>query len=50
MKKNLMYGSAKNVLQKTYKMSVESDGMNVDFFGENRQFVWLEISLVWKQE
>lgn len=45
-----MYGSAKNVLQKTYKMSVESDGMNVDFFGENRQFVWLEISLVWKQE
>lgn len=50
MKKNLMYGSAKNVLQKTYKMSVDSDGMNVDFFGENRQFVWLEISLVWKQE
>lgn len=45
-----MYGSAKNVLQKTYKMSVDSDSMNVDFFGENRQFVWFETSLAYKQE
>ena len=31
---------------KKHEMSVGSDTINVDFLGSNRQFVWLEITLV----
>ena len=30
-------------------MSVGSDTINVDFLGSNRQFVWLEITLVFDE-
>ena len=39
-------GVQKTPIQKTYKMSVGSDTINVDFLGSNRQFDLLEISLV----
>ena len=40
-------GVQKTPVQKTYEMSVDSDSINVDFLGSNRQFDWLEISLVY---
>ena len=39
-------GVQKTPIQKTYEISVGSDTINVDFLGSNRQFDWLEISLV----
>ena len=45
-KKILRMGVQKTPIQKTYEMSVGSDTINVDFLGLNRQFDWLEISLV----
>ena len=40
-------GVQKTPIQKTCEMSVDSDSINVDFLGSNRQFDWLEISLVY---
>lgn len=37
----------KTPLQKTYEMSICSDSINVEFFGSNRQFDWLDISLTY---
>ena len=45
-KKILRMGIQKYPLQKTYEMSAKS--INVEFFGRNRQFDWLEISLMTK--
>ena len=45
-KKKLRIGVQKTPIQKTYEMSIGSDTINVDFLGPNRQFDWLEISLV----
>ena len=45
-KKILRMGVQKTPIQKTYEMSVGSDTINVDFLGSNRQFDWLEISLI----
>ena len=39
-------GVQKAPIQKTYEISVGSDSRNIDFLGANRQFDWLEISLV----
>ena len=39
-------GVQKSPLQKTYEMSVGTDSINVELFGANRQFDWVEISLV----
>ena len=37
----------KTPLQKTYEMLICSDSINVEFFGSNRQFDWLDISLTY---
>ena len=42
---------SKNILrmgiQKTYEISVGSDSLTVEFYDSNRQFDWLELSLVY---
>ena len=45
-KKILKMGVQKILIQKTYKISVSSDSTNVDFLSSNRQFDWIEMSLV----
>ena len=37
----------KTPLQKTYRVSVGFDSINVEFYGTNRQFHLIEISLVY---
>ena len=39
-------GAQKTPIQKTYEINVERESINIDFLGANRQFDWLEISLV----
>ena len=39
-------GAQKTPLQKTYEISAGTDSLNVEFLGSNRQFDWLEISIV----
>ena len=39
-------GTQKTPLQKTYEISTGTDFLNVEFLGSNRQFDWLEISIV----
>ena len=39
-------GAQKTPMQKTYKIKTVSDTLNVEFWGANRQFDWLEISIV----
>ena len=46
-KKNLRMGVQKTLIQKTYEISIGSDSINIDFLGSNRQFDWLEISIVY---
>ena len=41
-----MHGGSKNIDTKTYEIAVGSDSINIIFLGWNRQFDWLEISLV----
>ena len=36
----------KSPLQKIYEISTGSDSINVEFYGSNRQFDWLELLLV----
>ena len=45
-KKILRMGAQKTPLQKTYEISKGQDSLNVEFLGSNRQFDWLEISIV----
>ena len=45
-KKILRMGTQKTSLQKTYEINTEQDSIDVEFLGANRQFDWLEISLV----
>ena len=45
-KKILKMGAQKTPLQKTYKISTGSNSLNVEFLGSNRQFEWVEISIV----
>ena len=45
-KKILRMGTQKILLQKTYEINVGQDSIDVEFLGANRQFDWLEISLV----
>ena len=40
-------GVQKSPLQKTHEISVGSDSINIEFFGSNRQFDWIEISVVY---
>ena len=46
-KKILHMGVQKTPLQKAHEISVGSDSINVEFFGANRQFDWIEISLLY---
>ena len=39
-------GAQKTPIQKTYEIKTGSDSLNVEFWGANRQFDWLEISIV----
>ena len=39
-------GAQKTPLQKTCEISTGTDSLNVEFLGSNRQFDWLEISIV----
>ena len=45
-KKILRMGAQKTPIQKTYKIQKGSDLLNVEFLGANRQFDWIEISIV----
>ena len=45
-KKNNKNGCSKTPIQKTYEIKQGSDSLNVEFLGANRQFDWLEISIV----
>ena len=45
-KKILWMGAQKTPPQKTYEISVGQDSLDVEFLGSNRQFDWLEISVV----
>ena len=49
-KKILRMGVQKTPIQKTYEISAGSDSINVDFLRSNRQFDWLEISLVFDKK
>ena len=40
-------GTQKTPIQKTYEIIVGQDSINIDFLGSNRQFDWLEISMVY---
>ena len=42
-------GTQKIPLQKTYEINVGQDFLDVDFLGANRQFDWIEISLVYEK-
>ena len=39
-------GTQKTPLQKTYEINADQDSIDVEFLGANRQFDWIEISLV----
>ena len=39
-------GAQKTLIQKTYEIKQGSDSLNVEFLGANRQFDWIEISIV----
>ena len=45
-KKIIRMGAQKTPIQKTYEIKTGSDSLNVEFLGANRQFDWLEISIV----
>ena len=45
-KKIIRMGAQKTPIQKTYEIKQGSDSLNVEFLGANRQFDWLEISIV----
>ena len=45
-KKVLRMGVQKTPIQKTYEIAVGQDSINVEFLGSNRQFDWIEISIV----
>ena len=46
-KKLLRMGTQKTPMQKTYEINVDQDTPDIDFSGANRQFDWLELSLVY---
>ena len=45
-KKIRRIGAQKTPIQKTYEIKQGSDLLNVEFLGANRQFDWIEISIV----
>ena len=45
-KKILRMGAQKTPIQKTYEINTGSDSLNPEFLGSNRQFDWIELSIV----
>ena len=45
-KKIIRMGAQNTPIQKTYEIKQGSDSLNVEFLGANRQFDWIEISIV----
>ena len=45
-KKIIRMGAQKTPIQKIYEIKQGSDSLNVEFLGANRQFDWIEISIV----
>ena len=45
-KKSLRMGAQKTPIQKTHEIREGHDSLNVEFLGSNRQFDWIEISIV----
>ena len=45
-KKILRMGAQKTPLQKTYEISKGAKSLNVEFLGSNRQFEWIESTIV----
>ena len=45
-KKILRMGVQRTPIQKTYKICTDQDSLNIDFLGANRQFDWIEFSIV----
>ena len=39
-------GAQETPIRKTYEIKTGSDSLNVEFLGANRQFDWIEISIV----
>ena len=48
-KRIMRMGTQKTLLQKTYEINVGQDSIDIDFLGANRQFDWIEISLVYNK-
>ena len=46
-KKILRIGAQKIPIEKTYEINTGTDTINVDFLGANRQFDWLDLSIVY---
>ena len=46
-KKILRMGTQKTPLQKTYETNVGQDSIDIDLLGANRQFDWIELSLIY---
>ena len=45
-KKIVRMSAQKTPIQKTYEINTGSDSLNVEFLGSNRQFDWIEVSIV----
>ena len=48
-KKILKMGAQKAPIQKTYEINIGAVSINTDFLRANRQFYWLELSLVYNK-
>ena len=46
-KKILRMGAQKTLTQKNYETNVVQDSLDIEFLGANRQFDWIELSLVY---
>ena len=47
--KILRMKTQKSPIQNTYKINVGVDAIEIDFLGSNRQFDWLELSLMYNK-
>ena len=48
-KKIIRIGTKKTHFQKTYEISTGQDSIDIDFLGANKQFHWIELSLVYNK-
>ena len=42
-------GAQKTPIQKTYEINIATYSINIDILGANRQFHWIELSLVYEK-